>query len=53
MQHLREQIKRIAEHDNWVLLSGEAGSGIKVAAHFLHSNSHQRDKVSLKQIFLH
>jgi two-component system nitrogen regulation response regulator NtrX len=51
MQHLREQIKRIAEHDNWVLLSGEAGSGIKVAAHFLHSNSHQRDKSFIEADF--
>ncbi len=43
MQHLREQIKRIAEHDSWVLLNGEAGSGIKVAAGYLHNNSLQRD----------
>lgn len=39
MQRLREQIKRIAEHDSWVLLNGEAGSGVNVAAHFLHANS--------------
>ena len=44
MQRLREQIKRVAEHDSWVLLNGEASSGVKVAAHFLHNNSHQRDK---------
>ena len=44
MQRLREQIKRIAEHDSWVLLNGEDGSGIKVAAHYLHDNSHQHDK---------
>lgn len=44
MQRLREQIKRIAEHDSWVLLSGEAGSGIKVAAHYLHANSRHQDK---------
>ena len=44
MQRLREQIKRIAEHDSWVLLSGEAGCGIKVAAQYLHANSHQHDK---------
>lgn len=44
MQHLREQIKRIAEHDSWVLLNGEAGSGVKVAAHFLHKNSPHHDK---------
>ena len=39
MQRLREQIKRIAEHDSWVLLNGEAGSGIKVAAYYLHTSS--------------
>ena len=44
MQRLREQIKRIAEHDSWVLLNGETGSGINVAAHYLHSSSENRDK---------
>ncbi|MCW8901318.1 MAG: sigma-54 dependent transcriptional regulator [Gammaproteobacteria bacterium] len=44
MQRLREQIKRISEHDSWVLLNGEAGSGIRVAAYYLHANSHQHDK---------
>ncbi len=43
MQRLREQIKRIAEHDSWVLLRGEAGCGITVAARYLHANSHQRE----------
>ncbi len=43
MQRLREQIKRIAEHDSWVLLNGEAGSGVTVAAHYLHSNSRHSD----------
>lgn len=44
MQRLREQIKRIAEHDSWVLLNGEAGSGIKLAANYLHNNSAYHDK---------
>lgn len=44
MQRLREQIKRIAEHDSWVLIKGEAGSGINVAAHYLHANSQHHDK---------
>lgn len=44
MQRLREQIKRIAEHDSWVLLNGEAGSGITVAANYLHNNSRYHDK---------
>lgn len=48
MQRLREQIKRIAEHDSWVLLNGEAGSGIKVAAHYLHANSHNHDKAFIE-----
>jgi len=39
IHRLREQIKRIAEHDSWVLMNGEPGSGIKVAAHFLHNSS--------------
>lgn len=44
MQRLREQIKRIAEHDSWVLLHGEAGCGTTVAAHYLHDNSNNHDK---------
>ena len=44
MQRLREQIKRIAEHDSWVLLHGEPGSGIQVAAHYLHANSNNQDR---------
>jgi two-component system, NtrC family, nitrogen regulation response regulator NtrX len=44
IQRLREQIKRIAEHDSWVLLSGEEGSGITVAAHYLHTNSLHQNK---------
>ncbi len=49
MQRLREQIKRIAEHDSWVLLKGEAGSGMKVAAHYLHTKSknHKNNFVEL------
>jgi len=39
MQQLREQIKRIAQHDSWVLISGEAGSGKEVFARYLHSLS--------------
>ena len=44
MQRLREQIKRVAEHDSWVLINGEAGSGVKTSAHFLHASSNQHDK---------
>lgn len=39
MAALREQIERIAQHDTWVLLSGEPGSGKKVCARYLHQCS--------------
>lgn len=44
MQRLREQIKRIAEHDSWVLFDGEPGSDIAAAAHYLHDNSQRKNK---------
>ena len=44
MQRLREQIKRIAAHDSWVLILGEAGSGTQVAARYLHAKSKQHNK---------
>ncbi len=44
MQRLREQLKRIAEHDSWVLLSGEPGCPIDVAARYLHAHSAQKDR---------
>ncbi|MBT7408420.1 MAG: sigma-54-dependent Fis family transcriptional regulator, partial [Methylococcales bacterium] len=43
LQRLREQIKRIAQHDTWVLLHGEAGSGKETFARYLHSNSSRKD----------
>lgn len=39
MSNLREQIKRIANHDTWVLISGEAGTGKMSFARYLHSLS--------------
>ena len=44
MQRLREQIKRVAEHDSRVLIVGEPGSGTQVAAQYLHLNSKHQDK---------
>lgn len=44
MQRLREQIRRVAQHDTWVWLSGESGSGLNVFAHYLHQSSPQRDR---------
>ena len=36
---LKDQIKRIAQHNAWILMLGEAGSGKEVCARYLHSNS--------------
>jgi DNA-binding NtrC family response regulator len=43
MQRLREQTNRIAQHDTWVLITGEPGSGKRTFAHHLHANSARRD----------
>ncbi len=39
MQRLREQTKRIAQHDTWVLITGEPGSGRETFARYLHAQS--------------
>ena len=39
VQGLREQIRRVASHETAVLISGESGSGKRVVARYLHSNS--------------
>jgi two-component system nitrogen regulation response regulator NtrX len=44
LQRLREQVKRIAEHDTWVLMTGESGSGMNVVAHYLHNCSPHRER---------
>lgn len=44
MQRLRDQTKRIAEHDSNVLIQGEAGSGVKLAAQFIHTSSQRHNK---------
>jgi len=36
MQTLRERIKRVAQHDTSVLITGESGSGQEIAARYLH-----------------
>ena len=43
MQDLREQITKVAHHDTCVLITGEAGSGKRVAANYLHNNSTRKD----------
>ena len=44
MQRLREQVKRIAQHDTWILMAGESGSGMNVLAHYLHTCSPHKDR---------
>ncbi len=44
MQRLREQVKRIAQHDTWVLITGEAGSGRETFARYLHAQSGRRER---------
>ncbi len=39
MKNLREQIKRIAEHNNVVLIYGDSGVGKEVFARYYHANS--------------
>jgi len=44
MQRLREQVKRIAQHDTWVLITGEPGAGRETFARYLHSQSARRER---------
>jgi DNA-binding NtrC family response regulator len=43
MTQLREQAKKIAQHNSWVLISGEAGAGKGTFARYIHSHSARRD----------
>ena len=36
---LATTLQRVAKHDTWVLISGEAGAGKQLAARFLHAHS--------------
>ncbi len=42
IQRLREQVKRIAQHDSWVLIVGQLGSGRETFARYLHAHSLRR-----------
>jgi DNA-binding NtrC family response regulator len=44
MQRLREQVKRVAQHDTWVLIAGEPGSGRETFARYLHAHSLRKDR---------
>jgi len=39
MNQLREQARKIAQHNSWVLISGEAGSGKTTFARYIHDQS--------------
>jgi DNA-binding NtrC family response regulator len=43
MDRLRDQIRRLAQHDARVLLVGEPGCGKETLARYLHTNSARRD----------
>ena len=42
MEELRQQIRRMAQHDAPVLMTGESGSGKEVCARYLHAMSARR-----------
>jgi DNA-binding NtrC family response regulator len=44
IQRLREQVKRLAQHDTWVLITGEPGSGRETFARYLHNQSHRQER---------
>jgi DNA-binding NtrC family response regulator len=44
MQRLREQAKRIAQHDTSLLLYGEPGVGKESFARYIHSRSERKDR---------
>jgi len=43
MERLKEQLRRLAQHDARLLLIGEPGSGKETLARYLHANSPRRD----------
>jgi two-component system nitrogen regulation response regulator NtrX len=44
MQQLREQSRKIAQHDTWVLITGEPGVGKETIAHYIHTLSSRHDR---------
>ncbi|MDQ3796554.1 MAG: sigma-54 dependent transcriptional regulator [Pseudomonadota bacterium] len=44
MQQLRAQARRIAQHDSWVLITGEPGTGKETIARYIHSLSPRSDR---------
>ncbi len=44
IQRLREQVKRVAQHDSWVLIAGEPGAGRETFARYLHAHSMRKER---------
>ncbi len=42
MQHLREQCHKAAQHDTWLMITGEAGTGKSMVARYIHSLSQRK-----------
>ncbi|MFV1972757.1 MAG: sigma-54-dependent transcriptional regulator [Thiohalobacterales bacterium] len=43
MEELREQARKIARHNSWVLINGESGVGKETLARFIHQQSTRRE----------
>jgi DNA-binding NtrC family response regulator len=43
MNALKAQAKKVASHDTWILIMGEAGTGKKTFARYIHQNSPRSD----------
>ena len=43
MEQLREQARKISQHNSWVLISGEAGAGKRTLARYIHEQSPRRE----------
>jgi two-component system nitrogen regulation response regulator NtrX len=43
MSGMREQARKIAQHNSWVLITGEAGAGKGTFARYIHEQSARRD----------
>lgn len=47
MEALREEARRLAQHDAWILITGEPGSGKQTFARFIHESSARKEQAFL------